>query len=80
MPSLAVTHGHSGRPLQMGPIPWATFVLLQLVVLCRIGSEVVPGGTRWMAVAAAGWLVAFAPWVLRSLGIYLAPRADGQPG
>ena len=30
--------------------------------------------------AAAGWLLAFLPWVLRSLSIYLHPRADGRPG
>ena len=29
---------------------------------------------------AAGWLVAFLPWALRSLSIYLRPRADGRPG
>ena len=29
---------------------------------------------------AAGWLLAFLPWVLRSLSIYLHPRADGRPG
>jgi uncharacterized protein involved in response to NO len=33
-----------------------------------------------MALAAVGWLLAFLPWVLRSLGIYLSPRADGKPG
>ncbi|MDQ2641595.1 MAG: NnrS family protein, partial [Pseudomonadota bacterium] len=75
-----VTHGHSGRPLQMGPIPWLTFALLQLVAVVRIGAELVPDGPRWLVVAAFGWLLAFLPWVLRSLWIYASPRLDGRPG
>jgi len=55
-------------------------VLLQLDVLCRIGREGVPGSTRWTAVAAAGWLVVVAPWVLRPLGNCLVPRAAGLTG
>ena len=80
MASRAVTHEHSGRPLQTGAIPRTTFVLLQLDVLCRIGREGVPGSTRWTAVAAAGWLVVVAPWVLRPLGNCLVPRAAGLTG
>ncbi len=75
-----VTQGHSGRPLQMGAIPWLTFALLQLVVLVRIGAEVSQATPAWLVVAAFGWLLAFAPWALRSLWIYLTPRADGNPG
>jgi uncharacterized protein involved in response to NO len=75
-----VTHGHSGRPLQMGAVPWLCFALLQAVALLRIRAEL--GGDRdlWLVVAGAGWLVAFLPWVLRSAWIYLTPRADGKPG
>jgi uncharacterized protein involved in response to NO len=75
-----VTHGHSGRPLQMGPIPWLTFALLQIVAITRIGAEVVNNTALWLVVAAFGWVIAFAPWVLRSLWIYLTPRRDGVPG
>jgi uncharacterized protein involved in response to NO len=75
-----VTQGHSGRPLTMGPIPWLTFALLQLVVLTRIGAELASNTAPWLVVAAFGWLLAFAPWVLRSLRIYLTPRIDGRPG
>ena len=32
------------------------------------------------AAAAIGWLLAFAPWVLRIGRIYLSPRTDGKPG
>jgi len=75
-----VTQGHSGRPLAMGAIPWLTFGLLQVVVLLRIGAEATPHSAPWLVAAAFGWLIAFAPWVLRSLWIYATPRIDGKPG
>ncbi|NCT67902.1 MAG: NnrS family protein [Rhodanobacteraceae bacterium] len=75
-----VTQGHSGRPLEMGRIPWLTFALLQLVALSRLWAEVSTDAPLWLVIAAFGWLVAFAPWVLRSLWIYLTPRVDGQAG
>jgi len=75
-----VTHGHSGRPLQMGRIAWLTFALLQLVALTRVFAEVATNSAPWIVLAAGGWLIAFTPWVARSLWIYLAPRRDGLPG
>ncbi|MEO8460528.1 MAG: NnrS family protein [Dokdonella sp.] len=75
-----VTQGHSGRPLEMGAIPWLTFVLLQFVVLARLYAEVAPDASRWLVIAAFGWIVALLPWVLRSLWIFLTPRIDGKPG
>lgn len=75
-----VTQGHSGRPLQMGRIPWLCFALLQIVALLRIHAETAGNATFWLLLTALGWLVAFLPWVLRSLWIYLTPRIDGQPG
>lgn len=75
-----VTHGHSGRPLQMTAIPWLCFALLQIVVVVRIRAELGTHQLTWLVIAACGWLVAFLPWVLRSLWIYLTPRADGKPG
>lgn len=75
-----VTQGHSGRPLQMGAIAWLTFGLLQAVVLARIYAEVARDAQPWLVIAAFGWLLAFTPWVLRALWIYVTPRADGQPG
>jgi uncharacterized protein involved in response to NO len=75
-----VTQGHSGRPLQMGAVPWACFVLLQAVVLLRVWAELARDSYLWLIVAACGWLVAFLPWVGRSAWIYLTPRADGRPG
>ncbi|MEP7096416.1 MAG: NnrS family protein [Dokdonella sp.] len=75
-----VTQGHSGRPLQMGAIAWLTFALLQIVAVTRIYAEFAHDAPRWLMIAAFGWLIAFTPWVLRSLWIYATPRIDGKPG
>jgi len=75
-----VTQGHSGRPLVMPKVAWFAFAAIQLVALLRIAAELAPDPMAWMAVAAIGWLVAFAPWVARIGRIYLSPRADGKSG
>lgn len=75
-----VTMGHSGRPLAMTPVAWFAFLAIQGVAVLRVLAELWPQAPGWQAVAAAGWLLAFLPWVLRSAGIYLRPRADGRPG
>lgn len=75
-----VTQGHSGRPLVLGRVAAAAFVILQLVAVTRVVAELMPDALAWQAVAALGWLVAFLPWVVRSAWIYLTPRADGKPG
>ena len=75
-----VTQGPSGRPLQFGAVAWLAFCLLQLVALTRIYAEFAHDAPRWLMMAAFGWLIAFAPWVLRSLWIYATPRIDGKPG
>jgi uncharacterized protein involved in response to NO len=75
-----VTQGHSGRPLVLGGVAAFAFITLQLVAITRIVAELVPDSLAVQAVAAIGWLVAFAPWVLRSSWIYLTPRADGATG
>ena len=64
----------------MGWIPWLTFVMLQGVALARMYAEITPESARWLVIAAFGWLLAFLPWVLRSLWIFLTPRIDGRPG
>lgn len=75
-----VTQGHSGRPLEMGGVAWLTFGLLQLVALARIYAEIAADMPLWLAIAGFGWIVAFLPWVARSLWIYATPRIDGKPG
>ncbi len=75
-----VTQGHSGRPLEMGRIPWLCFGLLQIVVVLRIYAETAHNAALWLLIAAVGWLLAFLPWAVRALYIYLTPRIDGRPG
>ena len=75
-----VTQGHSGRRLEMPAAAWFAFVAIQLVALARVFAEVLPDLWAWQAVAAIGWLVAFAPWVARIGRVTLAPRVDGKPG
>jgi uncharacterized protein involved in response to NO len=75
-----VTQGHAGRPLELGRVPAIAFATLQFVAVLRIAAELMPDAIAWQAAAAIGWLLAFAPWVVRSLRIYVAPRADGKPG
>lgn len=71
-----VTHGHSGRPLSLGVIPAIAFIGLQLAAVMRLAGEWL--GLEWQALAALAWLLALAPWILRSGAIYLAPRIDGK--
>lgn len=75
-----VTQGHSGRPLVLGRLPAVAFGLIQLVALTRVVGEVLPDALLFQTIAAAGWVVAFLPWVLRSAYMYVTPRADGKVG
>lgn len=75
-----VTQGHSGRPLQLGTVAAIAFVLIQCVAVLRIVAELLPDRMLWQAIAACAWLLAFLPWVLRSVFIYTTPRADAKPG
>ena len=59
---------------------WFAFLAIQLVAVTRIAAELSGDAVLWQAVAAAGWLVAFLPWVGRIGNIYLRPRADGKAG
>jgi uncharacterized protein involved in response to NO len=75
-----VTQGHSGRVLVLGRVAGFAFVLVQLVAVLRVLAEVLPDPLAWQAIAAIGWMLAFIPWVVRSLWIYVTPRIDGKPG
>jgi uncharacterized protein involved in response to NO len=75
-----VTQGHSGRPLQLGRVAAIAFAGMQVVAVLRVGAEFAPDPARWFVIAGLGWLGVFAPWVARSLWIYVTPRADGRPG
>jgi uncharacterized protein involved in response to NO len=75
-----VTQGHSGRLLEFGPTAVFAFALVQLAALLRIAAELQVDAMAWQVAAGTAWLLAFLPWVLRSAGIYLRPRADGKAG
>ena len=75
-----VTQGHSGQMLFMPKAAWWAFAAVQVVAVMRIAAELASDQAAWMAYAAIGWLLAFAPWVLRIGRIYLSPRSDGRPG
>jgi uncharacterized protein involved in response to NO len=75
-----VTHGHSGQPLRLGRVAGFAFLAVQGVTVLRIAAELAPGMPALQALAAAGWIAAFAPWVARSMRVYVAPRIDGKPG
>lgn len=71
-----VTQGHSGRPLVLGWVAAFAFIAVQAVALLRIVAELQADALSWQAIAAAGWIAAFLPWVLRSCWIYLTPRVQ----
>ena len=75
-----VTQGHSGRPLVLGRVAGFAFLVIQCVAVTRVLAEIVPDTLAWQAIAGVGWTVAFVPWALRSMWIYLTPRADGKAG
>lgn len=75
-----VTAGHSGRPLVLGPLGAFAFLGINVVVLLRLAADFSDSPLSWWQASAAGWVLAFLPWVLRNLWIYLTPRADGRPG
>lgn len=75
-----VTQGHSGLPLVLGRVAAFAFIAVQGVAVLRVLAEFLPRLPILQAVAAAAWLVAFVPWVVRSIRLYGAPRADGKEG
>ncbi len=75
-----VTHGHSGRPLNLPTFALYAFLMIQIVASVRIAAELAPAQPLWQVGAAVGWLLALGPWVVRLQRIYLAPRVDGKPG
>jgi uncharacterized protein involved in response to NO len=56
------------------------FIAITVVAVMRIVAEVSHDPMLWQTLAAAGWLLALTPWIVRLGMIYLAPRVDGRPG
>jgi uncharacterized protein involved in response to NO len=77
-----VTLGHSGMSINPKRSTWILFVALQIAVVLRVLSEILPGEYRAALYlsAAVAWLACFLPWVIFYLPAYLKPRADGLAG
>jgi uncharacterized protein involved in response to NO len=76
-----VTLGHSGLPMKVDTPIKLMFAGIQLAVLLRVLSDMLPMQAYWWYVfAGAVWLACFFPWVLRYLPVYWRPRADGRAG
>lgn len=75
-----VTHGHSGRPLEMSGPAWLAFAGMQATAVLRIAAALrfEPGGLLLAtgAVFAAG----LAPWCAANFAIYTRARLDGKNG
>jgi uncharacterized protein involved in response to NO len=75
-----VTHGHSGRPLEMAPLAWLAFGIVQLAAALRIGAALLNDYPTLLMAAALAFAGGMLPWLLHNALIYLRPRSDGRPG
>jgi uncharacterized protein involved in response to NO len=75
-----VTHGHSGRPLEMSTAAWLAFGAVQLATLARLGAAFQMEAGHWLVAAVGLFVLGTLPWTLRHAAIYLRPRIDGKPG
>ena len=67
-------------PAESQTLPREVDTTVQLVAVLRVCAELHSDPLPLLAIAAIGWLLAFAPWVVRSSWIYLTPRMDGKDG
>jgi uncharacterized protein involved in response to NO len=74
--------GHTGRPLQVGRLEVAAYVLVQVAAVARaLLPLALPGAyAALVAASAAVWCAAFALYVVVYLPILTRPRIDGKPG
>lgn len=76
-----VAAGHSGRPLEAGPLVWGLFLLLQATVVVRVVAALPISATATLlTLAAVLWLAIMGIWGLRLLGWWGRVRIDGNPG
>jgi len=61
-------------------VPWFAFVGMQATAIVRVTADAAAQPWPFYVAAAALWLLALAPWVVRSAWIYLTPRRDNKPG
>jgi uncharacterized protein involved in response to NO len=77
-----ISKGHTGRDVVFEPADKAVLWLMIAGFLARVvAPQLHPAGyMMWLALAATGWLVAFAILLWRILPMLVAPRVDGRPG
>jgi uncharacterized protein involved in response to NO len=76
-----VASGHSGRPLAADNRAWFLYWILQLAVVLRVMSALLPdAGNIVLLLAIAAWTVATCGWALRYGSWFGRPRVDGRPG
>jgi uncharacterized protein involved in response to NO len=75
-----VTLGHSGRPLQMGPVAWWSLLGIGGSALLRGLAEFLPLREELMLASALLWVAAGLAWALRHAPMLILPRADRRPG
>ncbi|MDX9873739.1 MAG: NnrS family protein [Spongiibacteraceae bacterium] len=76
-----VALGHTGRPLRLARGMIVAFALIQLAALARVLAAV--GWLPWrqgLELSGAGWVIAFALFLVCYTRILIAPRPDGRPG
>jgi uncharacterized protein involved in response to NO len=74
-----VAAGHSGRPLAIDRLAWATYLLLQLGVLLRVATALGWQEPIALVCSAAVWAVVSTTWGVRCLGWLSRSRVDGRP-
>jgi len=75
-----VTLGHSGRPLQMGPVAWWSLLGITGSAVLRGVAEFAPMREELLLASALLWVVAGLAWALRHVPMLILPRADQRPG
>lgn len=74
--------GHSGRPLQAGPLEVAAYALVQIAAVIRVfGTLLFPDAyVPLLVTAGMCWSAAFTLYLIVYVPILTQPRIDGRPG
>lgn len=67
--------GHTGRPLVSHPLLTASYVLITLAALARVGASITVHARALLIVSSAAWLLAFACFTWRYAPILTRPSA-----
>ena len=79
--SSRVVLGHTGRPLAIGRITVATYLLVGMATVLRIASAWAGDAwLDWIGLSAVTWMLAWLLYLVVYLPMMLSPRIDGRPG